>query len=114
MHLQDPTLHTDGTVPMDKNQPTVTTPGPAHAPIMNHLTLISRLLLNAGRDRTPEGVAANRAEANAALARFDQADFPALVKFAGDHHVLVRIFEIFSGLRKKSARSSKPRDSGSW
>jgi len=103
MHLQNHTLHTDSTVPstapMDKNQPAVKTSGPApQTTVMNHMTIVSRLLLNAERDQTPEAGAANREEARAALARFDQADFPALVKFAGDHHVLVRAFEIFSGL----------------
>jgi len=89
---------------MDKNQQAVKAPGPvSQTQVMNPLTIISRLLLNAGRDRTPEGIAANREEASAVLARFDQADFPALVKFAADHHVLVRTFEIFNGLRNGNA-----------
>lgn len=100
MQLPDPTIVSDSSAPMDKNTQAPKAPGsPPQPAVMNHLTIISRLLLNAGRDRSREGSIAYREEARAALARFDQADFPALVKFASDHHVLVRAFEIFSELQ---------------
>jgi hypothetical protein len=68
---------------------------------MNDLTILSTLLLNGGKARQPFPAALNTAndkEEPVNLARFNQAEFPRLAEFAGNHHVVVRSFEILRGL----------------
>jgi hypothetical protein len=68
---------------------------------MNDLTMLSTLLLNGGKPYQPSSIASNapnRQEEQVTLARFNQDDLPGLAKFASDHHVIVRAFEILCGL----------------
>jgi hypothetical protein len=67
---------------------------------MNDLTLLSTLLLNSGKPSplSIESNAADRQEEEGNLVRFNQDDLPRLAKFASDHHVIVRAFEILCGL----------------
>jgi hypothetical protein len=67
---------------------------------MNDLTMLSTLLLNGGKPYPPsiESNAADRQEEEINLLRFNQDDLPGLAKFASDHHVIVRAFQILCGL----------------
>jgi len=69
--------------------------------VMDHIAILSSLLFNSGK--TPQRLESkadgrNLEEALVNLAQFDQADFTSLVKFASDHHVIVRSLEILRGL----------------
>jgi len=77
---------------------------------MNSLVLLSTLLLNDGSapdTSSVESNAASRRKVLATLVRFGPADFIPLMKFANDHHVIVRSLEILAELVREENDEDK-------